>query len=139
MLISRFQATRRNEALACFHEIYATNLLSASFKCRVLAMMTRLGKRVGHEEVQFTLNIDPYWSEAIALATRMRKTEFIASETLTITLIQKIVQFLQNSRHYLPDQESARVLEQGMASLSDLRDAWSVTGLILLVSVYYLH
>ena len=111
-------------------------------KIKSLSVMTKLCKSPTAEPLDFILLWLPLWTEAVALATRAKKTESMASETLAVNLVKSIMTFLHDARHLIlsNDNEEADnaavtdIISTAMEKMSDLRVMSSIEGVILLVN-----
>ena len=98
--------------------------------------MSRLCKIKSSDKITSKITWNELWNEAVALSTRAKKNESIASETLTINLVKNIVSFLHDSRNLLTSQDALDILQNAMVTLQDTRRVCSAEGVILLVSFF---
>lgn len=128
-----FDINKREHALRILIDTLQKNV-AAPMKIKVLGVMSQMckGNRVG--SMTINLQWEYFWNEAIALATRTRKTKSIASEQLTISIVKNLITFLHDARRLVSDEEANKIVTLAMAKMEDLVRLNHVEGVILLTT-----
>lgn len=104
-------------------------------KIKVLGLLSRLCKSPNSEAISFPFRWAPLWNEAVALSTRAKKTESIASESLAMSLVKSIVHFLHEARHMTSAADAEAIVALAHDKLRDTRRTVAIEGVVLLVSM----
>lgn len=124
----------RSRIMGVLLDTYANRRCAIPLKTRLLNVAGRVCKnRSHHIELPRPFNWEYHWEELIALCTRSKKYEEVASEIVLGKLLQSQVAFLHSARRFITDSEASRVADRAMHQLKDTRHASCVEGLFLLV------
>lgn len=119
--------------LQCLHDCYVSQKMSSATQSRMLQVMTDLCKERKYFK-NFHVDWRVFWNQSIAIATRTKKAESMASAEILVEVLTKSATFLHEARHFIQPDEVEKIVEESMAILTDTRQQGCTEGLLMLIN-----